>query len=1541
MTGPSYSDLYQGQLDSFNATRNLFWQSILGRGQPYPQSPQHGADRAWDTSRPATSWQDDDLMGAAKFWGIPDEAARAMPREQLVSILNDYRSKARPVDDFAAQTVMSQVAAVPAEFALGAAQAVTRGLTNLPIVGEALKKVQTLHDANQYLSQLEEGVRASTPESQQWLNKSANVGGNIAALWYPASGAWALAGSAGRLSSALAESKFLMGAWQGGASAYLLEGNSDLMKEYPGLMMGGGALLGGAFEHLMPLAAKALEGLSTKVSKAYIPEWLLQGAHPVDNWPAYIERDMLGPETMSINTNIVSEQEKFLVQAANAGDESASAALAQLRAARGSRQGYQITPNIKTGGIDINVADDLSVAMNKASTVIGSPDFAKAAAQTQLDDIAVAKAALSGNPGGTNVIQGIADPMEFISSLGENVRFAQRGKRLDAIISADPITDEMVGQYENFGVYAGQKVLTSDGLEGTISMFKDGQAVVMQNGAPRLVNPSKLMPSLSSGPLPVDAEPLWSAFRNFADGKVAETTQAMGGGMSEAQSQTLRIQNTAGWANDFLDGLGVQGPNRERIMSYFDRRYVDEFRALAPVETAQQQIATANYQRTVESTVKPSVQALDEAAATKGFVAIPEGNSWTLRDLNGGSQAASLKFDSMEAAESWLRKTDRKLPDITPPSDVPLELAGILKREATQGANTNEPAIVKAEESLAELADGNAGSGVGGPPPAVLVQDGNVGRLRNAWTDGFLRWNPARRLFSKIDEAMHSAGLPTGIAADYDGMSAAVTQHHNSMHPYMDELTDMTRTIRTNRLVNGEWGRFWMAGADREMLARQAGLPEVEIAAFSKFDDLLNKVGGDAESVRKYFSQIATKQSDPKLVGEAFEGFQHTPATEPFYAHQKTGNLNLREFDPRHVGEGYIRSIFWQKDMDPMFSAISQKWQTLSKTDELKPAANIMKNWLDIIRYGYHAEDDIALDLMHGGLRGILGPEVTRAQARELFNFGLNSTHSGLLGFRLHVMARDALQMFLALPRAGGDLASVMSRWMTGGEGARSAIWNEALDSGAIALQSPRMAAPGSFTGELEASSAGVSSREFGWRMRTAAKVTAAVRDLTPSWVRDTRDSALHPMYFYGKQSELMRALTYTAGKEKALRALAGFRQTGDMAELMGASGARTYDPSWQRQFQQIVGTGDDNAAARFLGRQLADATQFKYGVTESPWAAKSVTGRTVMQMGNYSMQYFQYLRESLANGNLTDKAKFLLTAGTVTAGLEAASQETGWNFRWMNPFFGLGFVGGPWVGLAADVARSASGAMRTAQGQPASDQVMAAGGQAITTGLNNLNPVGGITRTVQGLGQASESPYPGRAIGRLFVTGEMGPGPDVNQQLMPQATEEFQRSLQANPSPVSATQIGLPPGVFPAQPLTYPQMIQGPSGPPWASGVSPQVPQPGGAPYGMRPSQQDSVPQADSTFIPSVYNPQPYTASGYRPEDVMAALSGDQQALSMFAPDEQQFLAQNRQNPYALRDFKFMMADKVQAQAANPNSQGQQAPRSYGRAFAGSGAQQ
>lgn len=1483
MTGPNIwdsgpaSDRYFQELSAFNAQRDSFYQTLLnGLGQirqPGSQPTVIGQtppQQQFQQSLPPSQWQDEDLVGAAKFWGIPEEVARHMPHDVLANEIQKLRSSSRPDENnFASRLgqTADMLMAVPEMIGAGFGEAVTGGLGKLPFIGGALRRNQNLHDADMFFRSLEEGIRSSTPDDFQWVNTVANVTGNVGALWFPGAAAWKLAG--GVIPAALSQ-PLLRAAGQGALSAEMLQGGTDSKNWYdlnPEVAKWG-AGLGAGFS----VAAPILEALGTKLVKKFLPPDI--STRPQGPWPS---GNQTGPWEPTVPADVEG-------------------------------------PLPLAGGMSSQSADRLALQMNKVGQIMESPVVGRIAAEALPNETSVAVAAQASNPGGINLVDGLSDPASFMASMGDShFAFAQRNGRLAALISDQPIKNIQVVDFQLHGMFRGQTALTSGGNPAEIlGISPDGIAKLRYPGSSlEFFRPTSDLSPQSNSPGVMAVPKLWSQFDAQADQLAFQTQQAMGLPIDPATHAAIKVQNMAGWMDDFLNEMGVAHPgDRARISNYFNDEWIKSFYQYAPEEMLRNFQAQDDLNQAVIEHDPTPVGMMDEQAASKGFVASPNGQGgWNLTNTVGENTTPQSQvpltqsFESPEAAGSYLVKLSRSLPEVSPNTTVPGELAGVLHREPPPEINVNQGFTPQITASINQMAGGSGAppvqpqgsSGPAGQPPTP-------GALNSFWKDGFLQWEPQRRVFAKLSETMHNAfGDDFGVAKTYDQIGVALNQHHTAMHGPQNDLADIfshTSMGSTKRLLTGEWTDVWSSGQNRLAKAQNLNWSPKDVQSLTDFDNFLDKVGGPGTSQQiqpllQYMRTQVSQGQNPWAGGNT-----SSPSLMAWYHNAKGASYNLRELDPRRLGDSIIRGIHWQQNMlQPWMDGMAVANQ-LKQDPQMESAGHYIDNWLDIVKNGYRPEDDIALAGIHAVGRGLLGSSFSKQQAKELVSLGLDSTHASLLGYRVHVMARDALQLMFAIPRAGPDLLNVMSKFTSDAQ-YRSAIWNEVLGEGAASMNLPAQAAPGALGGELEMAGAGIAPQDMSRRMQGIGMATGAIRDLAPDFLKGSSDSIMRPLYLYAKQGQMMRTLVYKAGQEKANRALGEFRAAGanaSLPQLMHDSGASTYDLAWQEEFKRLVGTGDDHAASVFLGRQLADATQFKYGVAESPAVARTVTGKLFMQMGSYQTQYLQMLRESLKNGSIPQRTSQILMFGTVSAALAAASKKTGWNFNYMNPY-AIGFAGGPWISTGAAMLGGAQGIFQTMnQGDsPFAQRAMAAGGYAAGQAMQNLNPVQGLYNTASGIGSAlNDSPTPGMALGRLAITGERGAMPDILNSISP---ADFS---QSQPNPVRLQSMQLP---------QIPQM---------------QVVDPSGAvpPGNPKVSNRDDL-------IPFTNTERPGQPSGYSPDDVKAVLMSQQgpgsppapQARN-FAHDELQFLRGLSGVPLdsAVQMFRGYMDNKLKH---NPNPGG------------------
>jgi hypothetical protein len=1412
-----------------------------------------------------------------------------MPIDQLQALIQQHEQAGQEAAAQAGgwEQLGTMLAALPAMFGVGAAKAILETPRNIPIIGEHFRQIESLNKAIGTAAALEEGVRASTRSDFQWVNSTLGVGGSLAALWYPGEAAWRAAAIAGKAPSIIGiTSPIARMAAQGGAAGWLLEGGGEHAKS----AVVGGAVLGGAIhpiEQVLSAQAPALAAAMDRVSKYFDGPWsrFVKPAPTVEE----VTAEALGKAAqvsepvadMAAASHV--EQLRQMATDPAATPETRQQAMVFLNALEPPRvtlepplpsYGQDLPPQIakeldatlvpqERVGMDLAEAQQSASQMSKASLIIDSPALAEAAGQVAPNDGTVARAVSQSNPGGTNIVPAVASPAEFMQQVGMNpdamphVRFARRpgSPQLDALMSDEPIADRAVEEYERYGMFSGQAAQTAAGRDVVIQEINEGLAIVAPayGGAPHYVPVGDLLPSATSAvsrPVPG----LYEELGTYVQGRVMATADAMGGAMETSMLGRIRNEGMPGYIEDFLDQMGVEGAGeRARLRQYFNERVVEDYTRAVPEEEAFQRAAETHAAMMDATTSETPLRRLDRIALTKGFMVVPDGatGSYRLIDMiatpvGTTRPPTTVLFDSREAAEEWIKRVSRSAPDVTPPSEVPVEIARTLPTQShlepsLDNARYHESLEASADDIAETVARGD--ENLGTHVRAVIDEakrTGRLGRIHQAWEYALSSFQPMRARWAEIDARLSEVGLgEIRPWQDWDKLTTDLSKKHNWEHPWLDRWARITDHFDAEDLRNGTVTHIYEIENDalRLQKAQEAGFGPRQIAALDEmhqfFRELFPVTGLDpAREIARYISHVRARQSMGASVQNAFEGYAMNPAVEPFYEMVRAGGMQLRELDARNLGNIYVRSIGFQRFMREDWDAATAKWRGLAQIEELKPLANTFMNWANLMKTGYVPGNDKLLDAAHSVMQ-LFMPGFTKAQTARIFNQGLTTTHLALLGYRPDVMARDSIQLFLALPRAGRDLIEVMRDLATNAE-ARAAMFDRGLEAGTVILGKPRIAGSGVFepqmigvmpgatdTGMLPGMEGMQLVQQEGPRgpLYKVLQATAdGLHDLIPDGLRHLEGSKLHPLYFYTRQSEHMRMVVGEAGIRRAERAIAEYRaagESGSFDKLMGDSMARTFDPAVQQRFKDLIAAGSDREAAHFMGRQLTDATMFRYGMVENPEMARDTFGKLGMQMGNFSTQFYQYAKESVRNGTWQDKARFWAMMGGVSASLYAAEKSTGWAFSKWQFYNSLTFTGGPWLRNLMDAQNLASNVSQMAyrpEGQPGGDYQLS----EATSSANNLgraftemlNPTAGLFRTIRGINTAVDSPDPGSAFARLFLTGQQGNGLDwqaIERETFGPAAPVPQPQLAPYSNPVSGARIG--------QPLPQPQGFQGPAG--------------------------------------------------------------------------------------------------------------------------------
>ena len=186
-------------------------------------------------------------------------------------------------------------------------------------------------------------------------------------------------------------------------------------------------------------------------------------------------------------------------------------------------------------------AEALGIEMFKENAVLNSTTVHEVAASPSMTDGVVASAIAIDNPGAVFVLKGISDPQELIETLAKRVfggsiegaskalRPVMRGDRLDALISTGgQLTDDMVSDYEKYGLYVGMDVVRSSGkIAKVVGLNEDTvitQTPLQAAQSAKRVNRHKhgtVQPTNVSSEV-ADVPEMYEQFKKFAMNEVAD-----------------------------------------------------------------------------------------------------------------------------------------------------------------------------------------------------------------------------------------------------------------------------------------------------------------------------------------------------------------------------------------------------------------------------------------------------------------------------------------------------------------------------------------------------------------------------------------------------------------------------------------------------------------------------------------------------------------------------------------------------------------------------------------------------------------------------------------------------------------------------------------------------------------------------------------------------------------------------------------------------------------------------------------------------------
>jgi hypothetical protein len=349
-------------------------------------------------------------------------------------------------------------------------------------------------------------------------------------------------------------------------------------------------------------------------------------------------------------------------------------------------------------------------AITKQATVMESATLNDAIGKVDVTEADAVTAAKSTNPGGVTILKNITNPVDVLRE-HPDVRFVEHDGQLDMLVG--PVTDAQVKQYEKYGIFEGQRVVTSGGTEGTIMQLnvkgKEGRVRLKREagGPPLIVLREKLLPS-RFGQVQLEAPDLWDSFK--ADLLAHANAEAVKSSMAPVEDiWDPRISDIALYhLQGYMDRRGINSPGeRQAVEALINQRYIEEAKALDPeMRDIQDEanVAATLAMNEKEMSNSPIVASLDELAAARGFRWVPaEGaEGGMLQDLLNPDASFAVPVESDFAAREFLDHVDRTPVDLTPLSSGPLEVAEELP------SNTELDARLSHEDAASQLSEGTS-----------------------------------------------------------------------------------------------------------------------------------------------------------------------------------------------------------------------------------------------------------------------------------------------------------------------------------------------------------------------------------------------------------------------------------------------------------------------------------------------------------------------------------------------------------------------------------------------------------------------------------------------------------------------------------------------------------------------------------------------------------------------------------------------------------------------------------------------------------------
>lgn len=872
----------------------------------------------------------------------------------------------------------------------------------------------------------------------------------------------------------------------------------------------------------------------------------------------------------------------------------------------------QVHPYFAPRNLDITDARSAAEAISKQATVMESGTLPQTVGKVEVTESDVIDAAKNTMPGGTAVVRGVGKALDVLRE-HPDVKFVEREGKLDALVGE--FTNDMIDDYQRWGTYEGNIVVTASGIEGEISSISGkGMATLkrMAGGPPLRVKVENVLPSRYGDPVYTGAD-LWPSFK--ADLLRYMNEESSKAGMAPVNSLwDPRVPSQIqGHLEDYLNRRGINDLGlRHAIDLAINESFVNEARDLDP--EAKELQARLGDQATIEANDRetgdePLPVSLEERAESRGFVWLskPSADGGILRDLINPEGAFETSMQTDAAAEEFLHSVDRTAPDLAPASDVPFDVmesvpTGTSFEPATGTEETIDTLAEDVRASGYELDRLEASGGGSNQPPAPPAGGGfnfsnppelppgrqeTVGsqfqklhrtqpekwaELERKWAGNHFRYS--RYMFASLENDIVRAGVDKGLIWRHiTDLETARAKADNEAYDWLKEGGEILRQFPKPLLRSGFVTRTHEITSDPERFRRwwglqQEGYSDGQIRKMIDGDEKLRDIyhrlfisGVESpdigfrpeQEILRYISHVRSRQAQGPLSSDPYDprGLL-SPSMQFFAEFARKGNVQFRVMDTRTLFNYYVRSMMFKKYQAAPYERLVSAWQ-----DNRIPS-NISKLAIDhaeAMRFGYRPEPTIAVKAVQGVIEGMLGVPITTSEASRIASGPLGWMYRSLLGGKTSIFFRDATQHLVALTKVrAGFMAGVyrdILGYWRGGEGKQQLLEDYQLALKHGWVTRDRPAMEVATPFENET---GSDTQLLGLTPKQAAarERVARIGDvLLPHWL--TRfDDMVNTLRLYGREQQLNQFISGMSAYRQAKAGLAEYRQLETRAALEG-----------------------------------------------------------------------------------------------------------------------------------------------------------------------------------------------------------------------------------------------------------------------------------------------------------------------------------------------------------------------------------------------------